>query len=279
MTGSFSSFSQVWSCRLMAMTMTFSIHESIDPNGAYDMTFNSHPAVGASQDEFPILREKLRIPDIDTFIARPRITNLIRRSQSQFPATLISGRSGTGKTAIAATFAAENNSVAWYTVESNDVDWQIFSRYFSSSMQRAGCFQNALLSRNSERAPSQNEIAAFLAWLFCSPDASPDGDKSLIVLDDIHHLFDADWFGDFFNLLLYSLPTESHLLLLCRSRPPSPLWRLRSKQMLNVLDEKVIAFDIPETQALFRSLGVPASHAERAQRDSFGRAARLVQSA
>ena len=101
----------------------------------------------------------------------------------------------------------------------------------------------------------------------------------MIVLDDIHHLFDAHWFGDFFNLLLYSLPAGSHLLMLCRSRPPGPVWRLRSKQMLNVLDEKVIAFDLEETRVLFERLGLPASDAERAHRDSFGRVAKLIRSA
>jgi hypothetical protein len=49
--------------------------------------------------------------------------------------------------------------------------------------------------------------------------------------------------------------------------------------MLNVLDEKVIAFDLQETKALFESLGLPESAAERAHRDSFGRAAKLIASA
>jgi LuxR family maltose regulon positive regulatory protein len=275
----FSSFSQVKRFKLLAMTMTFSIHESIDPNGAFEMIFNSHPAPEAPHEDRPIVREKLRIPKIEGFVERPRITNLLTRSTDQFPATLVSGRSGTGKTAIAALFAAEHDRVAWYSVESTDVVWPVFSRYFSAALRRAGMALSLTETVSETRSPSKNDIARYLGSIFCFADGSPRELPSLIVLDDIHHLFDAHWFGDFFNLLLYSLPAGSHLLMLCRSRPPGPVWRLRSKQMLNVLDEKVIAFDLQETRALFASLGMPASVAERAHRDSFGRVAKLIGSA
>jgi hypothetical protein len=66
-TARFSSFSQVTRFKLLAMTMTFSIHESIDPNGAFEMIFNSHPAPGAPYEDRPIVREKLRIPKTDAF--------------------------------------------------------------------------------------------------------------------------------------------------------------------------------------------------------------------
>jgi hypothetical protein len=51
---------------------------------------------------------------------------------------------------------------------------------------------------------------------------------------------------------------------------------MRSKQILNVLDEKVIAFDVPETEALFRSLGLAPEDAEFAQRTAFGRIVKLI---
>jgi LuxR family maltose regulon positive regulatory protein len=255
------------------MTMTFSIHESIDPNGALEMTYFSQAATGSSVDVFPIVREKLRIPDVNGLVARPRINNLLDRSRAQFPATLISGRSGTGKTAIAASFAAQHEDAAWYSVESNDTDWSIFARYFAASLQR----QDAADGCDSA-LPTQDEIAGFLSSLFCLVgEPSETAERSIMILDDIHHIFDAPWFDGFFNLLLYSLPPSTHLVLLCRSRPPNPLWRLRSKQILNVLDEKVIAFDPAETEALFRRFGLPVEVADRAQRDCFGRVGKLLE--
>ena len=258
---------------LPAMMMTFSINQCIEPRSAFEGSFQGTTSTGPA-DQMPVVREKLRMPDALDLIARPRMTKLLRRSQAQFPATLILGRAGTGKTSIAASFSREFERPGWYSVESNDTDWGLFSRYFAACVD---CTADAVSRRASrDDVPTDNEIAQFLAQMFCLSDTGPDNLPSLIVLDDIHNLFDAPWFEAFFGLLLYSLPTTTHLLLLSRSRPPGPLWRLRSKQMLNVLDEKVIAFDIAETQALFRNLGFSASDAEAAQKQAFGRVGRLV---
>lgn len=232
--------------------------------------YHSFGHIALVREDFHILREKLRIPKTGGLIERPRLDAILRKSRDQFPATLVSGRSGTGKTALAALFAAGQKNVAWYSVETTDIEWPVFSKYFSASL-------GANDLNSAAKHVSQNEIARFMVKLFSSADAVPTGDRSLIVLDDIHHIFDAPWFGDFFNLLLYSLPPETHLLLLCRSRPPNPLWRLRSKQMLNVIDEKVIAFTSAETEALFKGMGLTAAGAGDAHRDSFGRVSKLME--
>lgn len=261
------------------MTITFSLHESLDPNGAFDtvnrVATRLKPTSRPARDGFHILRDKLRIPSTGSLIERPRIDALLQKSRLQYPATLICGRAGTGKTALAANFAAGLNNVSWYSVESGDIQWAVFARYFAASLSETAR-EKAGVDNGSGPGVTENEIARFLVRVFSTHyGAVPE--PSLIVLDDIHHIFDAPWFGDFFNLLLYSLPPETHLLLLCRSKPPGPLWRLRSKQMLNVLDERVIAFTIAETQSLFASLDIASSGSERAHRDSFGRVSRLLQ--
>ena len=260
--------------------MTFFLHESIQPNGHYDLF--DHGAgrdaceMGTRREEFPLLRDKLRIPATAGNIERPRLTSLLARSFGQFPATLISGRAGTGKTALAAGLARDAERACWYTVEAADAEWPVFSRYLSVALTDAG-----FADPDADRPvydPSLDGIAKFLLRNFFAPN-DPKAGSSLIVVDDIHHLFDVPWFAEFFNLLLYSLPAKTHLLLLCRSKPPSPMWRLRSKQMLNVLDEKVIAFTPQETVALFASLGLSRATAELAYRASFGRVSKLLQRA
>jgi len=259
--------------------MTFSLHESIQPNSAFDYpeVVSSYGNEEPVKDEFHILREKLEMPESNGVIARPRIDKILTSSLTQFPATLVCGRAGTGKTAIAASFAEAQKNVFWYSVESTDVEWPVFSRYFSAALSGKifGEHQEIDLHAGDEII-AQREVARFLVNRFSNAYATPSSGHSLIVLDDIHHLFDATWFDDFFNLLLYSLPPDVHLLLTCRSKPPGPLWRLRSKQMLNVLDEKVIAFNAEETEQLYKKLGLNGSSAKEAHKHCFGRISKLL---
>lgn len=262
--------------------MTFSLHESIEPNPASEYTeMGTNTVAGrgkASIDNYNLIADKLRVPIYDDLIERPRLVGLAERSLAQFPATLISGRAGTGKTAFASAFAANVPRVCWYSVESTDAEWNLFARYFSASL--LGKDSDDYHPTTTGREPlqgSQKEIARFLIRHFVQPNAFPIGEPALIVLDDIHHIFDTSWFDEFFNLLLYSLPVEADLILLCRSRPPGPLMCLRSKQMLNLFDEKVIAFTQAETEALFDSVGLPATQAKNANRECFGRVSKLVE--
>jgi ATP/maltotriose-dependent transcriptional regulator MalT len=97
----------------------------------------------------------------------------------------------------------------------------------------------------------------------------------LIVIDGVHNVFDADWFSEFFTTLLYSLTPDVHLILLSRSNPPLPLWRLRSKQVLGVIDEKLLAFTLLETQELFEKFSLPEEKTFQAFGKTFGRISRL----
>ena len=225
-----------------------------------------------------ILQEKLRAPNVEGILQRPRINEILTRSIGQFPATLISGRAGTGKTALVSSLTAESAHISWYSVESNDIDWPVFSQYFAASLAAgvSGRFQGAgpMLQGG---LPHQSDIAHFLLNCFSAAYSEPSRGPSLIILDDIHHVFDAVWFEDFFTLLIHSLPPDTHLLLLGRSKPPGPLWRLRSKQMLNVLDEKVIAFTEDEAAALFEMMCLAPSGAKEANDHCFGRISKLLE--
>ena len=230
------------------------------------------------RDDIHLLNEKLEIPRHRGLIERPRLEDMLRKSVSQFPATLISGRAGTGKTAMAAEFARSQEHAAWYSVESSDVEWNVFVHYFAACVLRAvgskAELQDVLPADNE---PSQSAIATFLITVLAEAETSLVHDPFLIVLDGIHHLFDAPWFGEFFSLLLTSLPENTNLLLLCRSKPPNPLWRMRSKQQLNVIDEKLLAFNLNETLELTAKLGLKRSDAERAHAETFGRVSKLIE--
>jgi LuxR family transcriptional regulator, maltose regulon positive regulatory protein len=233
---------------------------------------------GTERDDVHIVREKLHLPGKRSLVKRPRLEGVLRKSVAQFSATLISGRAGTGKTAVAAEFARKQDHAAWYSVESSDIDWNVFAHYFATSV--LGSVKSKMGVHDvlpDEIHASQSVIATFLINVFAEVETVLLHQPLTIVIDDIHHLFDADWFGEFFSLLLSSLPDNAHMILICRSKPPNPLWRMRSKQQLNVIDEKLLAFDLVETVELMRRAGLARSYAERAHSATFGRISKLIE--
>jgi ATP/maltotriose-dependent transcriptional regulator MalT len=260
--------------------MTYFQDTNLDTGELYVPTGQSQVASDRSPDPAGIhlLNEKLEIPRFRGLVERPRLDELLSKSIEHFPATLISGRAGTGKTATAAEFARRQENVAWYSVESSDADWNVFALYFGACVLRASKSKvppHEVLP--VENGASQASMATFLINVFAEAETELVHEPLLIVLDGVHHLFDAPWFGEFFGLLLSSLPEKANLLLLCRSKPPNPLWRLRSKQQLNVIDEKLLAFNLAECAELAKKLGFTRSAAERVHAETFGRISKFIQ--
>ena len=260
------------------MTMTFSLHENNEFSEAtrhFEVNSTLPKKTGRTTNEYVhLFAEKLKIPEFKKNISRPRLNHLLAKSSEQFGATLICGRAGTGKTVLAADFARSYENVAWVSVDSTDADWDNFSKYLNASVFGSGPGQ---MDFSGEDAGSTaTKISDFFGRLFSRIVENQSGRPLLIVLDDVHHVFDAEWFDDFFNLLLYSLVPDAHLLLLCRSKPSYPLWRLRSKQILNVIDEKLLALNVDETEELYKKYGLARENAKKAHRDCFGRLSKLI---
>ena len=263
---------------LQSMTMSFILQDHFESTERYSPAIHktaANPARG-EREGVHILNEKLEIPQCAGLIERPRLIEKLDRSLSQFAATLISGRAGTGKTSIAAAYARTRKRTAWFTVESSDIDWNVFASYLAASVLRVVGSKKAV----GDSMPAVNNsspaaMATFFLNIFSELETVEKDQRPLLVLDGIHHLFDADWFGGFFNILQPSLSETADLLLLCRSKPPNPLWRLRSKQQLDVIDEKTLAFDRDETISLLRQVGRSQAEAARIHAETFGRVSKL----
>jgi LuxR family maltose regulon positive regulatory protein len=260
------------------MTMTFSLHENFEFNGVEICNEVASTSLNRRQsfsDEVRLFAEKLAAPKARNSIRRPRLLEVLSKSCAQFGATLITGRAGTGKTTLAAQFARKYKKTAWFSMDSADSEWKIFSAYFSASLKEPRSKRSQSKNSFEDSAPDQSEISNFVENLLAEFCPAEEGQPNLIVLDDAHYIFDSDWFGDFFNTLIYSLSGETHLLMLSRGTPSLPLWRLRSKQVLGVVDEKLLAFDLNETRKLFQKSGCPVEAADQAHAKSFGRISRL----
>lgn len=237
---------------------------------------SSIPASG--KEPLRLVTDKIVAPCAGGNIKRPRLLEHLENTLKQTSATLICGRAGTGKTTLAVDFAETcNRTLAWYTVGTADNDWTVFLNYLIAAFDkhRDACQKKGL--KEFVGGLDESNVAlvteSIAAWLSVAASEKP----LLIVLDDVHLVFDAGWFEEFFRSLVMSLTPDIELLLLSRSQPSLPLWRLRSKQMLSVIEEDLLNFTKAEAIELFALSGLSAELAQDAHAQSFGRAVKLCQ--
>ncbi len=204
-----------------------------------------------------LILDKITIPSELPLVSRPRLLRILRESLASCTSTIITGRAGTGKTVLAADFARQcGRNVAWYKVDASDGEGQVFFRYLAESVRRQrASFDYEALMRLVEEASGIEDVP-LLAEAFVYQLQESSDDSLLIVVDDLHLIYDAEWIAPFFCRLLPLLPPDAHLLITGRSLPPTPLWRMRSKQTLCVAEELDLAFTLEEAKKMFECYGL-----------------------
>ncbi len=221
------------------------------------------------------IHEKIAIPAATARTTRLRLLKLLAENVVSANATVVNGRAGTGKTVLAADFARHaGRAVAWYKVDAADNDLRLFLEYLVASirLQRPLSDVNRLVDLTDSIESDRAELVAE-GLVYQLSDAKTE--PLLIVIEDLHLVYDADWVIPFFRRFLPLLPADVHVLITCRSLPPTPLWRLRSKQMLRVVEESELAFTVDEAIALFETYGLSGEHARIAWSQTNGRAATI----
>jgi ATP/maltotriose-dependent transcriptional regulator MalT len=222
------------------------------------------------------ISEKIQVPAPIWSISRPRLLKLLEDSLSSCSSTIICGRAGTGKTSLAIDFAEKSvRSVAWYKVDAPESAARMFLRYIIHSIrvQQPGFGSVSLESMVEDH----NDPASIprLAEAFVFDLERRSGSPLLMVIEDLHLIFDAEWMVPFFRRLLLLLPADVHIVITSRTMPPAPLWRMRSKQTLFVIDEETLAFTRDEAIRLFEQYGLNRDQASIAFDHARGRAGAL----
>jgi LuxR family maltose regulon positive regulatory protein len=222
-----------------------------------------------------LIRSKIERPSPVPHVVRERIVGALEQSAWTCLSTLVVGRAGTGKSIAALDLAARiDRRIAWYTVDAADGDFRRFALYLFEALdvrKRADAW--SLLPR-LETAPAE-EVAPAVAECVLIELFEWLDRPSLFVIEDLHLVYDEPWFGPFITRFLPMLPLDVHVLVTARGLPPAPLWRLRSKQALSVVDEEALAFTEDEAVQLFARYGLGQDVARVAARTTRGRAAQL----
>jgi LuxR family maltose regulon positive regulatory protein len=221
-----------------------------------------------------VIAEKIVPPQVYPCLPRERLLSLLGESMEVCNSTIIHGRAGTGKTMLAADFARRcGRPAAWYKLDAPDCELPIFLRYLCAAVARVRPgFGRKTLERVGTEMGVDDVPMLVESLIYELLEVS---EPLLLVIDDLHLVYDAEWVTPFFRRLLPLLPREVHVVLLGRSLPPAPLWRMRSKQTLCVLEEDALAFTSAEARALFASYGVTTAAADAALKQTRGRASTL----
>jgi LuxR family maltose regulon positive regulatory protein len=221
-----------------------------------------------------LIIEKILPPPPVSSLLRPRLLDLLHESLKACASTIINGRAGSGKTTLAADFArSSRRATAWYKVDATEGDLAVFFGYLIASIQEhRPTFGRQNLEPLLEAG--EQEIP-FLADAFAYELVETDCEPLLIVIEDLHLIYDAPWVVPFFSRVMPLLPVYVHMLITSRTMPPAPLWRMRSKQSLSVIEEAELAFTRQEAIDLFESHGLSREQASIALDHTHGRAGAL----
>src|SRR5437588_2033561 len=194
---------------------------------------------------------KLQPPHLSSnVIKRPR---LIERLQSNLGlcATFVCAGPGWGKTTLTAEFLDTLDVHAvWYDLDATDSDIAVFFRYLVRALQQAlpdfGHSTIDLLRSGGGVSYEQ------LADLFLFELAEAADRDIVVVLDNIHYTFTSGWSSPVLYRILQLLPKGVHFILLARMAPSFTFSRMRSKQTLDHIDDRSLAFSRNEVCELFR---------------------------
>jgi LuxR family maltose regulon positive regulatory protein len=214
------------------------------------------PAEAAALQPAFFLRTKLAPPrPAPALLPRPRLMERLAANLSR-PVTLVTANAGAGKTTLVADFVrAYAPRFVWYQLDHTDADPAVFLSYIAYGIRQfVPDFGQATLAylRQSPAEVGQRPERAVDALL---NEALDHIDQPLvIVLDDYHHLGDAEAVHAAVDRLLAYQPDVLHTIIVSRDAPPLQLAKLRSQGALTIIDRNDLLFTDEETQALFNQV-------------------------
>ncbi|MBO0861398.1 MAG: tetratricopeptide repeat protein [Chloracidobacterium sp.] len=214
------------------------------------------PAEASALQPAFFLRTKLAPPrPAPALLPRPRLMERLAANLSR-TVTLVTANAGAGKTTLVADFVrAYAPRFVWYQLDHTDADPAVFLSYIAHGIRQfVPDFGQATLAylRQSPAEVGSRPERAVDALI---NEALDYIDQPLvIVLDDYHHLGDAEAVHAAVDRLLTYQPDVLHTIIVSRDAPPLQLAKLRSHGELVIIDRNDLLFTDEETDVLFNQV-------------------------
>ncbi len=205
------------------------------------------------------LRTKLLPPRLGRrVLARPRLIDRCR-SLLDRPATIVCANAGCGKTTLITDFVRSSGLPSvWYQIDPSDLDLAVFFGYLIYGLRSLKAdFGQVVLGFISETEDLSSKTDQ-LVDVFVNEVSEQIEQKTVLVLDDYHHVDSSEPIAAALDRLVQYLPDVLHIVLTTRSMPNLSVTRLRSKGLIGVIDRQDLLFTPQEVQQLFAEMaGVP----------------------
>jgi len=205
-----------------------------------------------------LMRTKLHRPrSASDVITR---TRLIERLNAALGGeiTLVCAPAGFGKTTLLTQWLQMiDRPNAWLSLDEHDNELPVFVQSLVASLQTAfpDAFGATADLLKAPRIPPPDQIAPLII-----NDLFDVSDDLILVLDDYHFIHNHK-VHTLLEILVEHLPSQMHLVLICRSDPPLPVARWLAKGRLYELRGTDLRFLPEETEAFLTStVGSEAAH-------------------
>jgi ATP/maltotriose-dependent transcriptional regulator MalT/DNA-binding SARP family transcriptional activator len=197
-------------------------------------------------EKMRILQSKLMAPHAPDTIRRERLLSSMDQSGRKKLTTIVAG-AGYGKTTLAAQAVSSwNIKTVWYRLDDSDRDLVTFICYLIAGIRmHHDEFGDATLQYLKEIHDAGSNLQSLLTTLLSEMENTIRTDF-IIVLDDYHSVIESTEINEALDILLRDLSPLTHLILVSRSEPTTPLSRLRAMREVIDIREDDLAFTAAE---------------------------------
>jgi LuxR family transcriptional regulator, maltose regulon positive regulatory protein len=187
---------------------------------------------------------------IGKYVPRQKLLDYLNAS-CQLPLILVSAPAGYGKSVLINSYLETNNwPSVWISLDENDDDLYIFSRYFLTAIQTL--FPDSCRKMEDAIGSASFPPTEVLATIM-EDDINAIERDFFLVLDDYSYIHEME-IHDLLSRILRHPPHPMHLIITTRHDPPLPLVTMGAKRQMAEIRVPDLRFSVSEASILIRSL-------------------------